>query len=224
MTDNRLECGGDGFGCLITENPTANCGDFISPEQIIPPLEDGLRTPQGDTVPWESCMTSNNNWGYVQFDHEYKYGPTIIKKLVECVSKGGNMLLNLGLTARGELPRSSVEALEQVGRWMHDNGKAIYGCAASGLLRPEFGRYTRQGNYIYAHVMEPSVGPVCLRGIRPEQVKKARLVSNGAELLLAESWATKLYPDCAFVSLGPDPLASYALPDPIDTVIEIELK
>jgi alpha-L-fucosidase len=72
--------------------------------------------------------------------------------LVECVSKGGNLLLNVGPTALGEFPAESVERLQTVGAWLDRNGDSIYGCGNARLPKPEWGRYTRNGNTLYAHI------------------------------------------------------------------------
>ena len=37
LIDNRLEVSGEGFGSLLNGNPSVYSGDFVSPEQIIPP-------------------------------------------------------------------------------------------------------------------------------------------------------------------------------------------
>ncbi len=105
IIDNRLEGGGGKHGSIATENPLIYSGDFASPEQIIPPC--GVRNEKGEMIPWELCATMNNHWGYCNFDYEYKPAGMLIRKLVECVSKGGNMLLMWGLT-RGEGYRRRV--------------------------------------------------------------------------------------------------------------------
>ena len=91
ILDNRLEVSGEGFGSLATDAPTVYSGDFVSPEQIIPP--NGLVDEKGRPLVWEACITMNNNWGYAAKDRNFKPASTIIKKLVECVSKGGNLSL-----------------------------------------------------------------------------------------------------------------------------------
>ena len=218
VIDNRLEVSGEGFGSLVTDNPTVYSGDFVSPEQIIP--SDGIRDCHGDLVPWEACITMNNHWGYNSTDKNFKPADMIVRKLVECVSKGGNMIMNVGPDATGEFPKESVEILKGIGEWMHRNSKSIYGCGYSGLPKPENGRITRNGNFLYYHIMEAQVNFIRLEGIRPEQVKKIRLLRDGSELRIAANWITGNYPDEVFVDFGPSPL----LPDPIDTVIEVELK
>lgn len=103
MLDNRLECGGHGFGSLMTAHPNEFSGDFVSPEQIVPP--NGLFNELGERVVWESGVTINNNWGYCQLDKNFKPADMVVKKLVECVSKGGNLLLNFGPGSPGRYSR-----------------------------------------------------------------------------------------------------------------------
>ena len=106
IIDNRLEVSGEGFGSLAECRPTPYHGDFVSPEQIIPPY--GLRDAEGNPLVWESCVTMNNHWGYCATDHYYKPASMLIRKLVECVSKGGNLLLNVGPDASGRFPQQSL--------------------------------------------------------------------------------------------------------------------
>ena len=218
LMDNRLEVSGEGFGSLMTANPTEFSGDFVSPEQIIPP--EGILDEAGNPVVWESCVTMNNHWGYCSTDHNLKSAEMIIKKLIECVSKNGNLLVNVGPDAKGTIPAESLQILEDIGKWMKGNHQSIYGCKASEIAKPDEGRITQKGNKIYYHVMESVIGYVPLRGICKEQIKQIRLLETGAELKIEQNWITNNYPDTVFVSLGENP----ALPNSIDTVIEVQLK
>ena len=217
MLDNRLECGGHGFGSLMTAHPNEFSGDFVSPEQIVPP--NGLFNELGERVVWESGVTINNNWGYCQLDKNFKPADMVVKKLVECVSKGGNLLLNFGPDRRGDIPEECEQILAEVGRWMRRNGESIHGCGCAELEKPEYGRITRNGNKLYYHVMESQITYVYLPGVSRSQIKKIRLLRDGTELKIVEDWITTNYPELVFVSLGASPV----LPDPIDTVIEVEL-
>ncbi|MGI6184225.1 MAG: alpha-L-fucosidase [Candidatus Fimadaptatus sp.] len=218
LMDNRLEVSGDGFGSLVTQNPSEYCGDFVSPEQIIPP--EGVVDDMGKPVVWESCITMNNHWGYASQDDRFKTADIVIRKLVECVSKGGNLLLNVGPDARGNIPEKSLEILRNVGDWMRLNGESIYGCGRSLLPRPDYGRITQSGKNLYFHVNEAQVGFVPLVGVRAEDVKCIRLLKDGSEMPIERNWMTGNYPDIVFVSFGDNP----QLPDPVDTVIKVELK
>lgn len=218
VIDNRLEVSGQGFGSLAACRPTPYHGDFVSPEQIIPPH--GLRDAEGNPLVWESCVTMNNHWGYCATDRFYKPAPMLIKKLVECVSKGGNLLLNVGPDAQGRFPDQSVEILREIGQWMARNGQSIYGCGPSGLEKPEYGRITRRGDTLYFHLFENTIGPVPLFGVEKARIVSIRRLADGSEVPLSASWVHSDYPDLAFADLGEDPV----LPDPVDTVLAVQIR
>ena len=217
LLDNRLEVSGEGFGSLVTDQPSDFCGDFVSPEQIIPPQ--GIRDAQGREVLWESCVTMNNHWGYCGPDRYFKPAGMLIRKLVECVSKGGNLLLNVGPDARGCIPPQSQQILARIGAWMEKNGDSIYGCGRADVPKPDFGYVTARGDTLYYHVIDAPIGYLPLHKV-PGQQLSARLLATGEELDTRANWITGNYPDYAFVSLGPDPV----LPDADDTVIAVEAK
>ena len=161
----------------------------------------------------------NRNWGYAQDDYDFKPAPMIIRKLVECVSKGGNMLLNVGPDARGNIPGESIEILEEVGAWMEKNSESVYGCGMAGISKPDFGRYTRKGDTLYCHVWDNTIGPIPITGVPKQDVLHARLLSSGAELNIRGDWTTNNYPN-PFVKISASPY----LPDDSDTVIAVTLK
>ncbi|MBE6929324.1 MAG: alpha-L-fucosidase [Ruminococcaceae bacterium] len=218
IIDNRLEVSGEGFGSIATDNPNVYSGDFVSPEQIIPPY--GLKSESGRDLVWEACITMNDNWGYCAKDKNFKPASTVIKKLVECVSKNGNMLLNVGPDARGNIPDESYRILAEVGAWMKKNSASIYNCRASAIEKPENGRITQNGRKLYYHVMEPAISSVPLIGVPRDQVKHVRLLADGSELQIPNNWKVNNYPDIVFVNITDTPY----LPDPVDTVVEVTLK
>ncbi len=143
IMDNRLGASGEGNDRFTTKNPEIYAGDFACPEQIIPPA--GLVDKDQQSVPWEACITLNKHWGYCAADRDYKSPQQVVRALVECVSKNGNMLLNVGPNAKGEIPLESEEILAEVGAWMQQNGESLYGCGLADLPKPEWGRYTQKG-------------------------------------------------------------------------------
>lgn len=221
VIDNRLEGSAEDAGSIRTLNPTAYSGDFASPEQMVPPAcicDEG-----GNPIPWEVCLTLNNNWGYSSRDMHYKSPKLVIRTLVECVSKGGNLILNVGPNAKGEIPEKSVEILEEVGRWMEKNSAAIYGCGQASYPKPEWGRFTQKGNKLYAHIFEEQVGAICLANMAGK-VEKMRLVSDNSEIKESFFWNLKEYGENAFFFFHPNDMDCYPLPDDRDTVVEITLK
>ena len=218
LIDNRIEVSGEGFGSLYQCDPTPYHGDFVTPEKMIPPS--GIRDVQGNPMVWEACITMNNNWGYCATDRLYKPAPLLIKKLVECVSKGGNMILNVGPDGDGNIPPQSLEILEQIGNWMETNGESIHGCGPAALEKPEYGRVTAKGDHLFFHIYENTLGPLPLMGLRREQIASLRLLATNRQIPISTSWVHSDYPEIVFADLGEDPV----LPDPVDTVLEVTLK
>ena len=201
-----------------TDNPLEYSGDYVSPEQIIP--QSGFKDSHGRNICWEACITMNDNWGYAAKDKNFKPAEMIIKKLVECVSKNGNMLLNVGPDAKGNIPDESIAILEKIGEWMRKNKESIYGCGGCDLPKPENGRITRKGKTLYYHIMENSIGGIPLQGISLDQVESIRLVCDGTEIQPLNNWIVANYPDVVFVEAS----KTVHLPDSIDTVIAVNLK
>ena len=223
LIDNRLETSGGGFGSVVTANPTEYAGDFVSPEQLIPP--GGIRREDGSPVPWEANITTNNNWGFHAADDEFKSGSLITRQLVECVSKGGNFLVNIGPDARGNVPEGSSTALAEVGAWLRTNGESVYGAGPAALDRPEWGVYTQRGNNLYAHIFLPIIGPMPMTGgLTRNQLGTITRLADHAELGQCTDWLVDPYGDLPFIQQGEKPWGTYRQPDEVDTVIRIELQ
>ena len=226
IINNRLEGAADGCGSIGTDHPSLFAGDFVTPERSIPPR--GIADDAGRLLPWESCITTNDNWGYAGLDRNFKPAQMLVRKLVECVSKGGNMLLNVGPDPLGNFPPLCVEILAEIGRWMRRNGRSIYGCGPSAFPKPPWGWFTQNGSKLYAHLFEPAIGPHALPML-PEQVKAVRMLASGFELKPYTPWnvADPAYRGYTFVTLGVDvPYREEVccrLPDEMDTVLQIEL-
>jgi alpha-L-fucosidase len=116
--------------------------------------------PQITTFKWEACRGIGNSFGYNQFEtaEDYATAPTLLRELIDIVSKNGNLLLNVGPRADGSLPEAQVAALEGIGRWLAINGAAIYGTRPwtrfkdSGENGAEV-RYTVNDQALYASVI-----------------------------------------------------------------------
>jgi alpha-L-fucosidase len=220
LLNNRLEANGGSFGSIIADERLPWSGDFVSPEQLVP--ADGIRDARGELVPWEACLTLNNHWSYFIGDDAYKSSRLVIRKLVEIVSKGGNLLLNVGPRPDGRIGEPETTILTETGAWLKQHGESIFGAGYAGIPKPEWGYYTRRDEVVYAHALEPQVGPLALVGIDAARI--AGLEVDGAPVQRADSWLIEAYPDIAFVSFGDDdPAFTYDMPDEIDTVVTIQL-
>lgn len=220
IIDNRLEGSAEDAGSIRTLNPTPYSGDFASPEQMIPPQ--GICDEANNSIPWEACITLNNHWGYHAHDKHYKSSKMIVRTLVECVSKNGNLMLNVGPDATGRIPKESIQILEEVGEWMSDNGDSIYGCGLSHYPKPEWGRFTQKGDKLYAHVMEEQVGAICLPKMAGK-IGQMRLLKDCSEIQETFFWNLKEYGENAFFFFDTKAMDCYPLPDEKSTVVEIQL-
>jgi alpha-L-fucosidase len=71
--------------------------------------------------------TTDDNWGWVRGATNYRKPAQLIRNLIDCTSKGGNFVLNVGPTASGEFPAEHRAILQEMGKWTGTNGEAIYG-------------------------------------------------------------------------------------------------
>ncbi len=126
--------------------------DFSTPEQFIPAV--GLKNADGSNRLWESCLTMTSHWwGYDKLETDFKPADQLIRTLVDVVSKGGNLLLNIGPRPDGTIQPEFIDRLYAIGRWMAINGEAIYGTQASPFPRlPFYGRCTSKPGMLYFHV------------------------------------------------------------------------
>ena len=140
---------------ILVNDRWAQPGDYATPENAIPEI--------GLARPWETCMTLNDSWGYARDDSNFKPASTVTRMLVECVSKDGNFLLNVGPTGRGTIDGRTLGVLREVGQWMHVYGESVRGCGAAPLPRPEWGLVTWRNSTdgsatAYLHVLEGPAG------------------------------------------------------------------
>lgn len=182
LINNRLGFRGDQeeidkYGGLRDE------GDFGTPEQNVFP-QDRL---------WESCQTSTWRWwGYTK-NERYKSSGEILRLLCESVSKGGNMILNVGPRPDGMLPEEFTERALAVGRWLRTYGEALYGTDGGDLT--EFatcGYQTMKGNDLYLIFSIWNGDPVFRLADMKTKAVEAKLLGSGKQLQIKQR-GTELY-------------------------------
>lgn len=208
-------------------------GDFFTPEQRVP-----LRGIEG--YPWEVCMTINDSWGYNATDHNWKPAETLIRNLIDIVSKGGNYLLNVAPDASGTIPQPCIDRLQTIGKWMSVNGEAIYGTKAGPFRRQlQWGRFTQKPGKLYAHVFfwpENGQLTIPLKGkitgarllARPGAALRYTQTSKGLRLQLPKdapgpiASVIVMDTDGPLYELPPEPVAQHADGKVLLTVMDME--
>lgn len=199
-------------------------GDYEQTEQNIP--QQCLQDDAGQPIPWEGWFTLTNSWSYSATDSLWKSPTTIIRTLINCVSKDGNLLINVCPDGKGNVPVEAIRIMQEVGDWMRLNGESIYGAGAASLPKPEWGRYTQKGDTLYAHLTEPTIGNICMPGLRG-RVKHARIVATDTDALICDYWNPAVQsfdgPDDIFFNFARPTAATFAMPDARATVVAFEL-
>ncbi len=131
---------------IVINNRLGDPADFDTPEGAIHPPKDPER-------PWECCKTMTHGWGYYGGSPDVfaRTAPAVLKDLIDCVSEGGNYLLNIGVTPDGQLPEDAVRTLQEVGKWMKVNGESIYGAGRIDFQKDHYA-WTQNGEFYYYHL------------------------------------------------------------------------
>lgn len=160
--------------------------DIKTPEQFMP--REWVKI--NDTpVIWEGCHTLSGSWGYNRDEDSFKTVETLVKMLIDSVSKGGNFLLNVGPTGRGEFDERALSRLKGIGEWMKRHDRAIYNCtqAPEGFKAPDDCRYTYNPdtNRLYLHLFNWPFKHVHLDNMF-KIVEYAQLLNDASEIKMTK--------------------------------------
>ena len=197
-------------------------GDLKTPEEYQPHAQ---LTQDGKPLLWEACQTMNGSWGYDRDNLNWRPADMLLRMLIDSVGKGGNMLLNVGPTARGEFPPLAVERLQAIGQWMRLHSRSIHGCTASPFAPPPDCRYTQNGNHLYLHVFAWPFRHLHLPGLA-DKVRYAQLLNDASEIKMrviptdAQAWNTEMSGQTGALTLE----LPVQKPDVLVPVVELFLK
>ena len=183
----------------LVRSANANFGDYINtadrPAEFYPakhPLAPGSYRDG-----WEAIPTTNESYGYHKYDNSHKPVSHFIQLLASAVSRGGNLLMNIGPKGDGSFDTKDIVILEGIGNWLQKNGESIYGADASPLPLQSWGVSTIKGNRLFLHVFNwPVDGRLYIGGLRSivgkvycmtlssQPLKLKRLNGNGILLQL----------------------------------------
>ena len=207
---------------LLSINPDAiinsrlqGHGDYATPEIGIP-----VHRPK--TPYWELCMTTNDSWGYQPQDSAYKTPQEVLDIFVDCISKGGNLLLDIGPKADGTIPDEQVHILKEIGKWNKKHSEAVYATLAGIPYDYYYGptALSKDSTTLYLYVRDiPKDNQIVLKGIS-NKIKNIRIVGTNTPLkhkiLTKVSWND--YPGLLYVNIPEKEI------DPYYTVVAIDLE
>lgn len=204
--------------------------DIASPEQK-QPTEWPRHVITGERLIWEGCQTFADSWGYYRDEYNWKTPEALLRLLVDSVSFGGNLIMNVGPTSRGCFDYRATAALNAYGEWMHFNGRSIYGCtqAEERFTAPYGTRLTESedGKRLYVHLQSAPGSTITIGGLPEEEVEYAQFLSDGSEVLI-NSYVPDLSPNTKWVRKVEPTGVTFKLPAILPKglcpVIEIFLK
>jgi len=166
--------------CIVNERIGNKFGDY-----------DVLEQKGGDQIIpgcWETCMTMSKNWGYVKADTVFKSTEKLIGLLVDAVSKGGNLLLNVGPTAEGIIRPENLSRMAEMGEWLSVNGEAVYGTKPWMV----FGENADAAAYKAQQGFKAEEKDAVFDGTPKDVVQDLRFTSkNDVLYVIARSWRQK---------------------------------
>jgi alpha-L-fucosidase len=162
--------------------------DFATPEQY---RVNKCPEVNGKKVPWETLQTFSGSWGYYRDEYTWKDTKQLLSLLIETVSKAGNLILNVGPTARGDFDYRANEALENIGKWMHHNDRSIYGCTeAPDEFKVPYNSlltYNPKTNSLYIHLLDYPMQHFTLPDYKGK-VKYAQFLHDESEIKMTEKY------------------------------------
>ncbi len=181
LVDNRLDLPGE--------------GDFATPEQVsaadLQKKSKGNQTGWEVYRDWETCQTFSGSWGYYRDEKTWKSNAELLTLLITSVAGGGNLLLNVGPTGRGEFDYRAQNRLRGMGGWMHYNNRSIYGCteAPGEFKAPADTLFTfnPKTKCLYLHLLKyPEDGKLTLAGVA-DKVAYTQFLHDASEILTEQA-------------------------------------
>jgi alpha-L-fucosidase len=162
-------------------------------------------------LPKETCETINHSWGFNLKDDQHKTKKDIVQYIVKAAGYDANFLLNVGPMPNGKIQPEHIAVLKETGEWMRQNGETIYGTRGGPLTARDWGVTTQKSNKVYVHILQwhddaliiPSWG---------KKIKSAKLFGDKSTVQFLEN------------EFGITLKIPKAKQDPIDTIVELEMK
>ncbi len=169
---------------IIINNRTEIEQDLFTPEQS--QMDYWMQNEKGEYRVWEACHTFSGSWGYYRDEATWKTPEILINLLVDSVSLGGNLIMNVGPNSRGVFDDRAKNALKVYADWMKTNSRSIYGCtmAEPEFKAPEGCKLTQSadGKRLYVHFQKYPMKELNFYGLSIDKVDYAQFLWDGSEV------------------------------------------
>ena len=132
---------------------------------------------------WENAMTvDKHSWGYRRDAQlgDFLTIDELLTTLVETISCGGNILINVGPTKYGKIAPIFQERLTQLGNWLNVNGEAVYKSKPWKYQKDASTKgvwYTTNNDHVYGMVVfYPNSEVVDFGSVNYDQVDSVQLL------------------------------------------------
>ena len=162
---------------VVVNSRIQGYGDYATPEIGVP-------VARPDDRYWELCYTINDSWGFQHKDTNFKTPYMVLRTFIDCLSNGGNLLLDIGPREDGTIPSEEVKVLKELGRWTSKHAEAVYGTRAglaADCFKEGYTALSKDGTVVYLYVPGKPAGPIELKGVLND-VKNVRVVGKGTAM------------------------------------------
>src|SRR5690606_17467746 len=154
------------------------------------------------------------SYGYSKYDNSHKSASHFIRLLANAVSRGGNLLMNIGPKGDGSFDTKDQRILDSLALWKKKYENSIYKASSSPLPLQSWGAITRKGNLLYLHIFDwPKNNKLLIGGLKSEVVKVYNMVDQKKRAL-----KTMREKDDLYVLLPKEAF------DKVDAVLVMEIK
>ena len=185
---------------VLINNRAGVAGDYLTPEDRIGRYRDDR--------PWETCLMIGTQWSWKPHD-TIKSFRQLLRALVYCAGGDGNLLLDVGPDAQGVIEPATVARLKEIGGWLGKYGESIYDTRGGPYKPTSYLTSTRQGNFVYLHIMQWNEDRLVLPPL-PRRIVGSQVLTGGTGQVVQTR-------DAITVAVPP------ADRQPIDTLVRLEL-
>ena len=162
-------------------------------------------------LPLEVCETINGSWGFNLKDRKHKSKKDLVQYLVKAAGYDSNLLLNVGPMPNGRIQKEHIKSLKEVGEWINDYGKTIYGTRRGPIDPTDEIASTQIDNTVYIHLLNKYKKTYFIENFHPK-IKDLKYFDSNQKVSYEKTKSGLI------INVDQDKL------DPIDTILVLNIK